>query len=47
MGGSESGKTNVIVNLMKHQRADKIYLHVKDISESKYQLLTNRREGKN
>ena len=47
MGGSELGKTNVIVNLMKHQPADEIYLYVKDLSESKYQLLTNRREGKN
>ena len=34
------------MNLIKHQRpdSDKIYLYVKDPSESKYQLLINRRE---
>ena len=40
--GSESGRTNVILNLIKHQRPDidKIYLYKKDPFESKYQLLT-------
>ena len=39
--GSRSGKTNVLLKLMKHQRPDinKIYLYVKDPLESKYQLL--------
>ena len=40
IGGSESGKTNVLLNLIKHQQSDiyKIYLYVKDPFESKYQL---------
>ena len=39
--GSGSGKTNVLLNLIKNQRPDidKIYLYVKDPLESKYQLL--------
>lgn len=43
IGGSESDKTNVLVNLTKHQRTDnvKISLYVNDSFESKYQLLTN------
>ena len=43
MGGSGSGKANVLLNLVKHQRPDidKIYLYVKDPFESKYQLLIN------
>ena len=42
---SGSGKTNVLLKLTKHQRPDidKIYLHVKDPFESKYQLLINGR----
>ena len=41
--GSGSGKNNVLLNLIKHQRADtdKNYLYVKDPFESKYQLLIN------
>ena len=41
IGGSRSGKTNVLLNLIKNQRADtdKIYLYVKDQLKSKYQLL--------
>ena len=44
--GSETGKTNVLLNLIKHQRPDinKIYLYTKDPFESKYQLLINERE---
>ena len=44
--GSETGKTNVLLNLIKHQRPDidKIYLYNKDPFESKYQLLINERE---
>ena len=46
IGGSGSGKTNVLLNLIKQQRPyiDKIYLYVKDPFESKYQLLINGRE---
>ena len=46
ISGSGSGKTNVLLNLIKHQRPDidKIYLYVKNTIESKYQLLVNRRE---
>ena len=43
ISGSGSGKTGVLLNLIKHQRPhiDKIYLYVKDPFESKYQLLIN------
>ena len=46
IGGSESGKTNVLLNLIKHQQPDidKIYLYVKDPFESKYQLFIIGRE---
>ena len=46
IGGSGSGKTNVLLNLMRHQRpdTDKIYLCVKDPFKSEYQLLINGRE---
>ena len=45
IGGSGSGKTNVLLNLIKHQQPDndKKILNVKDPFESKYQLLINRR----
>ena len=37
IGGSRSGKTNLLFNLIKHQRLDthKIYLYVKCLFESK------------
>ena len=46
IGGSGSGKTNVLLNLVKHQRPDikKINLYVKHPFESKHQLLINGRE---
>ena len=47
IGGSGSGKTNVLLNLIKHRRRPdnyKIYLCVKDLFESKYQLLIDGRE---
>ena len=48
IGGSGSGKTSVLLNLMKNQRPDpdinKIYVCVKDLFESKYQLLINGRK---
>ena len=38
--GSRSGKTNALLNLIKEQDdIDKIYLHVKDLSESRYEFL--------
>ena len=45
-GGSGSGKTNVLLNLIKYERPDidKIYLYLKDPFESKYQLLIKGRE---
>ena len=46
MGSSGSGKTNALLNLIKHQwpDVDKIYLYVKDQVESKYYLLLYGRE---
>ena len=46
IAGSGSGKVNVLLNLIKHQRpnTDKIYLYVKDPLESKYQLHINGKE---
>ena len=46
IAGSGSGKTNVLLNLIKNQRPDiyKIYLYVKGPFVSKYQLLINGRE---
>ena len=46
IGGSGSGKTNVLLNLIKNQRPDidKIYLYVNDPFESKYQSLIKERE---
>ena len=45
IGGSGFGKTNVLLNLIKHQRPDndKISLYVKDPFKSKYQLPINGR----
>ena len=44
--GPGSGKTNVLLNLIKHQRpdVDKSYLYVKDPFKSKDQLFINGRE---
>ena len=45
-GGSGSGKTNTLLNLMNNQPdIDKIYLYAKDLYESKYQFLINKRES--
>ena len=44
--GSESGKTNALLNLINNQPdIDKIYLYAKDPYEAKYQYLINKREG--
>ena len=41
-----SGKTNALLNLINNQpHIDKIYLHAKDLYESKYQFLINKRES--
>ena len=46
IGGSESGKTNLLLNSIKNQPdIDKIYLYAKDPYEAKYQYLVNKREG--
>ena len=46
IGGSGSGKTNILLNLINEQRdIDKIYLYAKDLSEPKYELLTKNREN--
>ena len=44
--GSGSGKSNKLLNFIKNQRPDidKTNLYVKDLLESKYQLLINLRE---
>ena len=43
IGGSGSGKTNILLNLIKeqdyHYVIDKIYLYAKDLSEPKYEYL--------
>ena len=46
IGGSGSGKTNLLLNLIENQPdIDKIYLYAKDPYELKYQYLINNREG--
>ena len=45
IGGSGSGKTNSLFNLVNHQSdIDKIYLYVEDPYEAKYQFLIKKRE---
>ena len=45
IGGSGSGKTNALLNLINKQPdLDKIYLYAKDPYEAKYQYLVNERE---
>ena len=45
IGGSGSGKTNALLNLIENQPyIDKIYLYAKDPYEVKYQYLINIRE---
>ena len=40
IGGSGSGKTNALLNLISQQDdIDKIYFYAKDLSEAKYQFL--------
>ena len=45
IGGSGSGKTNALLNLINNQPdIDKIYFYAKDPYEKKYQYLINKRE---
>ena len=45
IGGSISGKTNALLNLIKEQNdIDKIYLFAHDLSESKYEFLIKKHE---
>ena len=46
IGGSGSGKTNKLLNLIENQpNIDKIYLYTKDTYGAKYQYLIDKREG--
>ena len=46
IGGSGSGKTNALLNLINEQDdIDKIYLHAKDLSEPKYKFLIKKRKN--
>ena len=38
IGGSEPGKTNVLLNLIKNDDIDKIYLYGKGLNETKYEF---------
>ena len=48
IGGTGSGKTNALLNLIKEQDSDnlidKIYLYAKELNEPKYQFLIKKRE---
>ena len=45
IGGSGSGKTNALLNLINEQNdIDKIYLYAKDLSEPKYEFLIKKHE---
>ena len=46
IGGSGSGKTNALLNLINNQPdIDKIYSYAKDPCKAKYQFLFNKREN--
>ena len=45
IGGSESGKTNGLIDLENDQNdVDKVYLYARDLSEPKYEYLIKKRE---
>ena len=45
IGGSGSGKTNTLLNLINEQNdIGKIYLYARDLNEPKYKLLIKKRE---
>ena len=46
IGGSGSGKTNALINLINEQDdIDKIYFYAKDLSEPKYEYLIKKGEN--
>ena len=46
IGGSGSGKTNTLLNLINKQKdIDKIYLYAKDLSKPKYEYLIENRKN--
>ena len=46
IGGSGSGKTNALINLINGQNdIDKIYLYARDLSELKYECLIKKHEN--
>ena len=46
IGGSESGKTNALLNVINHKPdIDKMHLYADDPYKPKYQLLINKRES--
>ena len=48
IGGSGSGKTNSLFNLISQQPdIDKIYLYAKDLYQAKYQYFVNKQESAN
>ena len=45
IGGSGSGKTNTLLNLINEQNdIDKIYLYARDLNEPKYKILIKKHE---
>ena len=45
IGGSGSGKTNILLNLINEQNdIDKIYLYARDLNEPKYKILIKKCE---
>ena len=46
VGGSGSGKTNALLNLIYHEPdIDQFFLYAKDLYEAKYQLLIDKTES--
>ena len=46
IGGSGSGKTSTLLNLINEQnKIDKIYLDARDLNEPKYEILIKKREN--
>ena len=45
IGGSGSGKTNALINLINEQNdIDKVFLYARDLSEPKYEYLIKKRK---
>ena len=46
IGGSGSGKTNTLLNLINEQHdIDKSHLYARDLNEPKYKILTKKRKN--